>query len=158
MAKTIYSTYEVELQTLCRRYQENKLGGKLFENYPNLGLVKVNNFVNHHFPQLKNKPEQQLINVLRKLRNQCIHHDGKTYKNNGNPIIEIHELIENHPELFHHDGLVDIDENGNVKKYANGSERRRGQYVIFETGCLHFIIDAFQSYVEAIAAEYRKHI
>ncbi len=154
--QTIYSTYEVELQTLCRRYQKKKLGGKSFDKYPGLGLVKVNNFVNHRFPQLKNKPEQQLIDVLRKLRNQCIHHDGKAYKNSGNPIAEINGLIESHPTLFHHDGLVAMDEYGKVKKYADGSERRCGQYVIFEEGCLRFVIEAFQAYVEAIAAEYRK--
>ncbi|WP_050937636.1 hypothetical protein [Vibrio harveyi] len=154
--QTIYSSYEVELQILCQRYQQKKIGGKSFDKYPGLGLVKVNNFINKNFPKLKGSIEQKNIDTLRKLRNQCIHHDGKVFKKSGNSIAEINNLIESHPSLFHHDGSVATDDTGNEIMYPDGSKRRNGQYVIFESGSLRFVIEAFQAYVDAIAVQYKE--
>ncbi|MCC4834971.1 hypothetical protein LMH66_20220 [Shewanella sp. 10N.7] len=147
--QTIYSTYEVELQSLCVRYRE-KLGGKKFKNYDGIGILKVNNFVNHRFPALKDSPEWEQINRLRILRNHCVHDDGRAYKANKRVVIEIFELINANPELFHHDGVIGTEEDGTPKTYSNGDPLRTGIHVLFEVGCLEFTIRAFEAYVKVL--------
>ncbi|MBO2701518.1 hypothetical protein [Shewanella algae] len=153
--QTIYSTYEVELQALCRRYHKD-LGGKKFDRYEGSGIVKVHNFIKHHFPNLKNTAEWKAIDQLRILRNNCVHNDGRAFKSNGKPIKEIESLIQKHSNLFHHDGIKDVDASGNAIRYVSGGERRKGRYVLFEKGSLQYVIGAFEEYVKAIVGEFSK--
>ena len=153
--QTIYSTYEVELQALCRRYQSS-LGGKKFDKYHDSGLLKVQNFIQHRFPKLKNSPEWKAIDQLRVLRNNCVHNDGRAYKLNGNAILGINRLINNHSNLFHHDGFVVRDEAGKQVCYPNGSARRNGRHVLFEAGSLQYVIKVFGEYVKVVSEEFEK--
>jgi len=150
--QTIYSTYEVEFQKLCRNYQKAKLGGKKFDNFNGTGFVKVSNFIECHFPQLSGSPEQELIDNLRKLRNQCIHYDAKAYKHNKKPVVEVHALITENSKLIHLDGAILTD------VYPDGSNKRAGECVVFEKGSLDFFIEVFEKYAEIIVSEYQKRI
>ncbi|EOS8318826.1 hypothetical protein ACNPFM_004724 [Vibrio parahaemolyticus] len=153
--QTIYSTYEVELQALCRRYQST-LGGKKFDNYDDSGVLKVHNFIKHRFPSLKNAAEWKAIDQLRVLRNSCVHNDGRAYKLNGNPIPLIKRLINSNSNLFHHDGLIALDGAGKQICYPSGAVRRNGRHVLFESGSLQYVIKAFGAYVKVVSEEFEK--
>ncbi|MGF1733731.1 hypothetical protein [Photobacterium kasasachensis] len=153
--QTIYSTYEVELQALCCRYHPD-VGGKKFKRYDGSGIVKVHNFVKQHFPNLEDSPEWKAIDQLRILRNNCVHNDGRAYKANGTPIQDIDSLIQQHSNLFHHDGIQDVDGEGNVIKYSSGGVRRKGRNVLFEKGSLQYAINAFKEYVKVVNREFTK--
>lgn len=135
---TIYSTYEVEFQKLCDRYQRTSLGGKLFKNYERTGFLKVDGFINKHFPELKKCPEQELITRLRLLRNQCVHYDARAFKNKRTKVKEVHQLMSEEPSLFH------LGRKGS------------GEHVVFEKGSLEFTIAAFKAYLAVIEKAFQK--
>jgi len=153
--QTIYSRYEVELQALCLRYQRT-LAGKGFDKFDGTGIIKAHNFIKEHFPAIDKSSEWESIDQLRILRNRCIHHDGKVYRESGTPFESIARLIEAKPGLFHHDGQADTDEYGNAKTYSDGSARRKGQYILFESGSLGYSINAFKAYTKVIDQCFRQ--
>ncbi|MFC6674080.1 hypothetical protein [Marinobacterium aestuariivivens] len=153
--QTIYGVYEVELQALCQAYQ-SELGGKKFDNFDGSGVVKVHNFIKKYFPNLEHNPEWKLVDKLRILRNNCVHNNGCVYKKNKE-IKEIADLIENNPNLFHHNGPKFLDQHGNEEFYNDGSPRRAGRFMIFEKGSLKFVVDTFKAYVEVLNHEYLSH-
>ncbi|RTE64233.1 hypothetical protein EH243_18420 [Amphritea opalescens] len=147
--QTIYGVYEVELQALCRSYQE-KLGGKKFDNYAGSGIVKVHNYIKNNFPKLSHMQEWDLLDQFRILRNNCVNNNGRVFKGE-NEIKLIAKLIEANPSFFHHDGLKTTVAQD---KYTNGNQKRTGKFIIFENGSLKFVVEGFEKYVEAINREY----
>ncbi|HHQ4479043.1 TPA: hypothetical protein ACSPZR_003838 [Aeromonas veronii] len=148
--QTIYGIYEVELLELCRSFHQ-KLGGKKPDNFKGSGVVKVNNFMSRHYPELETSTQWKLIDQLRVLRNNCIHSDGCVFKKDK-PIGSIQSLIDLNNHLFHYDGPI----NSEGDKYRNGDEKRVGRNIIFEKGSLEYVLEAFKSYVDLVHSLHTK--
>ncbi len=131
---------------MCRHSPYNS-GGKDFDHSrgSGSGIIKVNNYLEKYFPGLKNSEEWQLLDRIRVLRNHCVHYNGNTSRGNK-PVRKIAQLIEAHPYLFHHDG----PEEPEGEKYTDGSAKRTGRNIIFETRSLFFIIEAFRAYIAMV--------
>lgn len=148
--QTIYGIYEVDLLDLCRSYHK-ELGGKKPDNFAGNGIVKANNFLSNHYPEISSSQEWLAIDQLRALRNRCVHSNGCIF-NKINCIEIINGLIQSRPDLFHHDGQKDP----NGSKYPNGSIRRLGRNIVLEKGSLDYIIHSFQAYVKLVDSLHTK--